>query len=178
MLAAGLLALCLAPVAAATVARAVRLAELAQHSQLVATCTPLEAHSRWEVFGGRRRIVTYTRLRVDSRIAGADAGSEVLVRTLGGQVGDIGQVVDGEALLILGQPALLFLAPRYDGVLGVAAMAQGEFPLRADAHGVVRLASSPRLPAIVQGGASAQQQLVGRTPSEARALIEKALHAK
>lgn len=178
MLATGLLALCLAPLASATVARAVVLKALAHRSQLIATGTPLEAYSRWEDFGGRRRIVTYTRVRVDDRIAGADQGPEVLVRTLGGQVGDIGQVVAGEAVLVVGQPSLLFLVPRYDGVLGVTAMAQGQFPLRADAHGVVRLSQSPNLPKLVQGAPSAQQQLAGRTPGEATTLIRQALHAK
>lgn len=171
------LVLSAASAAWATVARSVALAELVQKSQLVATATPLEAHSRWEDFGGQRRIVTYTRVRVDSRVAGTDLGSEVLVRTLGGEVGNIGQVVDGEAVLEIGQPSLLFFAPGYDGVLGVTAMAQGQFPIRADDHGALRLTPSPRLPALVGNAVSAQQALVGRTVPEARALVEKAARA-
>ena len=179
VLAVGLMVLLGASAAWATVARALALRELVQHSELVAAGTPLEAYSRWEDFGGRRRIITYTRVRVDRLVTGTDLGPEVLVRTLGGEVGDVGQVVEGEAILVVGKPSLLFLAPGYDGVLGVTAMAQGQFPLRPDAHGTLRLAPSPRLPQLVAGsGAPAQQVLVGHTLPEAGQLIEDAAHAK
>jgi len=104
--------------------------ELSARATSVVAGTPLERRAVWESAGGARsqRIVTYTRVRVD-RVVDGQAGAEVWVRTLGGQVDGIGQRVDGEAVLPIGQPALLFLAARADGTHGVVGMAQGRYPL-------------------------------------------------
>lgn len=171
MLAAALLATLLPSGAGASLARAVSLAELVNRSEQIVVGTPLEAHARWETLGGQRRIVTYTRVRVDAAIDGGGDSSEVLVRTLGGHVGDIGQVVSGEAVLSIGQPALMFLGRAADGVLGVTAMAQGHFPLRKDSHGTLRLTPSPRLATLLGAQHSAVRQLVGRSVPEAEQLI-------
>lgn len=85
--------------------------DLARSAEIVARVTPLDAASAWE--GGR--IVTVTRVRVDSVVAGAAgaAGSgagELRIRTRGGIVGEVGQYVEGEATLEAGKPALVFLA--------------------------------------------------------------------
>ncbi len=170
MLAAALLLTLLPAGASASLARAVSLAQLVSRSEQIVVGTPLEAHARWETLGGQRRIVTYTRVRVDAAIDGGGQ-SEVLVRTLGGHVGDIGQVVSGEAMLSIGQRALMFLGRTPDGVLGVTAMAQGHFPLQRDGHGTLRLAPSPRLASLVGAQHSAVQQLVGRSVPEAEQLI-------
>ena len=88
--------------AAASTSIELSVAELVSKSTLVLAGTPLDSRSLWEESeGGRgRRIVTYTRLRVDRLIDG-NAASEVWVRTLGGEVDDIGQHVDGEAADLL-----------------------------------------------------------------------------
>lgn len=158
--------------AGASLARAITLSQLVSRSQQIVVGTPLEAHARWETLGGRRRIVTYTRVRVDQAIDGS-GGSELMVRTLGGQVGDIGQVVSGAAVLSIGQPALMFLARYGDGVLGLTAMAQGHFPLARDPHGTFRLHPSPRLAALIGAKNSAVRRLVGRSVPEAEQLIAK-----
>jgi hypothetical protein len=116
-------------------------AELVSKSTLVVAGTPLDSRSLWEDSDGARgrRIVTYTRVRVDRLIDGKVSG-EVWVRTLGGAVDDIGQHVDGEAVLPAEKPSLLFLRALPDGTHAVVGMAQGNYPLETPADG-----SAPRL---------------------------------
>jgi hypothetical protein len=121
---AGLLAL--APATLASVVRPQTLENLVDRAQVVVVCTPAESKSVWE--GGR--IVTYTRVDVQETVAGQGAAS-VWVRTLGGEVGEFGQRVDGEATLEAGKPTLLFLESTGAGAYVVAARAQGQFFLEA-----------------------------------------------
>lgn len=162
--------------ARASIARAVSLRELVRSSERALVATALAAEGRFESVGGRRRIVTYTRLRVEERLGGPGGLGELLVRTLGGKVGDVGQVVHGEALLLLGEPALMFLAPSPEGPLVVTAMAQGHYPIRADKSGERRLVASPRLAEVVGDGAA--RELAGRRVAEATGLVRKAWDAR
>jgi hypothetical protein len=122
-----------APAARASVSYTVVLDALAKESAAACLETPAEVKSVWE--GGR--IVTYTRLHVDSLLAGS-LPDEIWVRTLGGVVGDIGQQVEGEAVLRLGQQSVLFLT-QYQGSWVVTARGQGQFPIVRDASGALRL---------------------------------------
>jgi hypothetical protein len=160
-------------IASASIARAVALSELCRGSERAVVARAVDAQSRWESVAGRRRIVTYTRLVVDETVAGP-SDSELIVRTLGGQVGDVGQVVFGEALLLIDEPALLFLTVAPDGVSIVTEMAQGHYPIRAAADGQKRLVPSPRAPELSNVQRSAASKLVGKTPSDAVALTRKA----
>jgi hypothetical protein len=166
-------------------------AELVSKSTLVVAGTPLDSRSVWEDSeGGRgRRIVTYTRVRVDRLIDGSASG-EVWVRTLGGDVGDIGQHVDGEAVLPPGKPSLMFLRALAGGAHGVVGMAQGNYPLETPSDGAPSRLSSPhgmgRLVAKTQaqpltqkGELPARLVLAGQTLDEAARLVlaERRLHA-
>jgi hypothetical protein len=173
----GALAAGLPKVAQASVARALSLVDLSRQSENALVGTALEAASRWEVVGGRKRIVTYTRVRVDELFAGEATESEILVRTLGGKVGKVGQVVHGEAMLLLKEPAVLFIGYAPDGVIGVAGMSQGHYPIRADEHGTRRLRPSPRSFELL-GTDSAAKQLSGRTIGDARDRVRKAWNAR
>lgn len=112
--------------------------DLVKHTTAVGVMKPVEKHSVWE--GGR--IVTYTRVRVENGIEGElGTGAETWVATLGGTVGEIGQIVDGEPNLEVGTPALLFL--RRDaspGTFIVTGRAQGQYDLvpKRDMGTVVR----------------------------------------
>jgi hypothetical protein len=119
----------------ASVSIAVLFDELVRDSSGVAIVVPVEQRTAWE--GGR--IYTYTRVDVETSVAGT-LPAEVWVQTMGGVVGDIGQVVDGEAVLTVGQRSLLFLHPRGnlpaptqavagEGPFRVTARAQGQFPV-------------------------------------------------
>jgi len=125
----------------ASVSIAVSYDALVHDSTAVTVATATEARAVWE----DGRIVTYTHLHVDRSIAGAlPTNSEPWVASLGGIVGTIGQVVDGEPTLRVGMPYLLFLRPdstATQGVFIVTARAQGQFHLKAATSGATPAAS-------------------------------------
>jgi hypothetical protein len=131
--------------AAASTFVEISLAELVSKSTLVIAATPLDSTSLWEDSEGGhgRRIITYTRVRVD-RVVDGQVNGEIWVRTLGGQVGDLGQHVEGEAVLPAGQPSLLFLRARTDGTHSVVGMGQGSYPLEAPSLGAPVRITPPR----------------------------------
>jgi hypothetical protein len=119
--------------ARASVSIAVLFEALVGDTTTACIATPTEQHAVWE--GGR--IVTYTRVHIDDGIAGElGTGRETWVVTLGGIVGDVGQIVEGEATLRVGLPSLLFLRPDPSAAGGgahiVTARAQGQFHVRVD----------------------------------------------
>ena len=159
----------------ASVARALRLEELTQRSRHVLVGEPLDAYSAWARIGERKHIVTYTRVRALELLGGADPkADELLVRTLGGRVGDLGELVHGEALLTLGERGVLFMMPTRAG-LSVTAMAQGHYPLARDATGAERLRRSPEAKELVNEHGAAVERLVGLRVPEARTLLERAV---
>lgn len=137
--------------AEASVSIPVTFDDLVRRATAVAVVTPIDEHGVWEA----GRIVTYTRVRVERRVAGRLA-AEVWVHTDGGAVGKIGQLVEGEATLKLGKDSLVFLHPRSDGLsiigssdggatttFGVVEGAQGQFPIATGGHPSPRLVVSP-----------------------------------
>lgn len=159
--------------ALASLSRAVRVEELVGRSRHVVLGEPLDAYSVWERIGGRKHIVTYTRVRTHDVLTGADPkDEELLVRTLGGRVGDLGQLVHGEAQLLMGDRNVLFLMPSSDA-LAVTAMAQGHYPLARDVSGLERLKRSPVLAELVDETGSAVKLLNGQSVSEARSLVRR-----
>lgn len=171
--AAGVLCLLARP-GLASLARGASLSDLARRSRHALIGLALSTECRWEYVGAKKRIVTYTRVRVDEPLAGDTTDSEIWVRTLGGKVGKVGQIVHGEAMLLLGERSLLFLATSKDGVLEVTEMAQGHFPIRPDASGTERLAPSPRLSELRDAEQSAARTLVGKIVPDASSLVRKA----
>src|SRR4051812_8728380 len=104
----------LAPVAAtlvptdvqASVSIAVAYDALVKDADSIGVAMPVESKSVWE----DGRIITYTRVKIDQGVAGElGTGAEGWVRTMGGVVGKIGQMVDGEPVLSTGKPSLLFM---------------------------------------------------------------------
>ena len=157
--------------ALASLARALPVAELVGRSRHVLVGEPLDAYSVWEQLGPRKHIVTYTRVRAVELLAGADpAQDELLVRTLGGRVGELGELVHGEAMLTLGERSVLFVMPTRDA-LGVTAMAQGHYPLRRDNAGAERLRRSPEAAELLHEEGSAVKRLTGLQLAEARSLV-------
>lgn len=158
------------PPAEATLVRGLSLAELAQRSERIGVIEPLVASCRYVSIGGRKSLVTDTRVRVHEAWTGATE-SELLLRTLGGRLEGVGELVHGQPELGLGTRAVGFLKLARDGqVWWMTGMAQGHFPL-SDASQAARLLASPGLPDIVQLETSAVQRLVGRRLGEARELV-------
>jgi hypothetical protein len=176
-------------IAGASTALELTFAELVSGSTLVAAGTPQESTSVWEDSAGGRgqRIVTYTRLHID-RILDGTPQTETWVRTLGGRVGDIGQHVDGEAVLLPSRPGLFFLRSIDGGGHAVVGMSQGHYPLEADAGGgSFRLKPPQALGRLIaQLGAQATDhppariQLAGRTLDDVAQLVaqERRAHAR
>jgi hypothetical protein len=145
--------------ASATVVRSLSLPALVQGSRRIVVVTALGSASHYEELGRRRRIVTDTRVRVDEGIAKSDGlDSELMVRTLGGSVAGVGELVHGQAQLVLGETCVAFLLQGPDGLHYVNGMAQGHYPLRGAAR---RLSRSADLPKILDFDSSAVKALVG-----------------
>jgi hypothetical protein len=151
----------------ASVSIAVSWENLLQASTVAAVMTPVDARSAWE----NGRIYTYSHVRVAREIAGTlPSGGDVWVRTMGGNVGDTGQRVEGEPQLVVGEPSLLFLQPGPHGSFHVTARAQGQFPV---------VAASAQRPAYVVRSTSVGA-LVPRQSSTAVStlLADEALHGR
>jgi hypothetical protein len=156
--------------ALASLSRAVRLDELVSRSRHVVVGDALDFECRWEHVGARKHIVTYTRVKPHDVLAGQDPPSELMIRTLGGQVGEVGELVHGEATLLLGARSVLFCMPAREALV-VTAMAQGHYPLARDRAGAERLLRSPAAVELLNEDGSAVKRLSGLRLSEARALL-------
>jgi hypothetical protein len=159
--------------AAASLAFAVGLDELVRRSQRVVVSEPLDVESRWETVGKRRHIVTYTRVRALELLRGVPLEEEeLMVRTLGGRVGDLAELVHGEAVLTLGHRAVLFTMPAR-GALAVTAMAQGHYPLAPDKVGRERLQRSPAAVELLDQPGAAVERLPGLDLDATRQLLRQ-----
>lgn len=158
--------------AKASLAQAVEFKRLVRGSHHIVFATPVEASSVWEAVGGRKRIVTYSRLVISESLGAVEPSErELMVRTLGGQVGDIGQIVHGEAELALNTPSVLFIGQAKDQPLFIQAMSQGEYPTKSGEKEPI-LALSPRLSEIDADEASAVVVLNKQRLSVARRLVQ------
>lgn len=157
---------------------AVSLSELVHSSQHIVVATAREATSAWERLGGGRRLVTYSRLEVHQPLDGRDPSSaDLYVRTLGGQLGDVGQIVFGEATLSHGELCVVFLREAEPALFSVCAMAQGHYPLRRDDKGIERLQLSPRLPHLLRPSTNtAVYRLRGRSLTGCEHLLAEVQH--
>lgn len=166
------------PEAEASLLIEMSLSELLQNTNLVVAGTPQEGYSVWESRddSGGTRIVTYTRVHVDTVLDGKmPAGGDVWVRTLGGNVGHVGQHVDAEAEMVPFESSVLFLHALDDGTHAVSGMSQGQFLLAKASGGASRLQPKVSVEALITNagtsGLSAHRILLDKTLNEATALI-------
>ncbi len=153
--------------------RPMPLSTLVQRSTSVVVATPVSSKSHWATLGLTSRVVTDITLEVAWSLRGIDStGQDIVVRTLGGTVNGIAQIVYGEAQLRIGQTCLLFLVPGREGALHVLGMAQGHYPLEPDSDGQWRVRQSPGLEGVLKPELSAAQVLSGRRLSEVPMLLE------
>jgi hypothetical protein len=156
----------------ATLVRGLPLPVLVQRSQRIVVLEPLASSSRYAEIGGRKSIVTDTRVRIHEAWAG-NGDSELLLRTLGGRLDGVGELVHGQPVLELGTRALAFLKLGRDRQeWWTTGMAQGHYPL-TDATQASRLLASRGLPDIVNVETSAVRRLVGKKLGEARELVRQ-----
>jgi hypothetical protein len=155
-----------------SVFRAISLGELVWTSNHAFVGTPIDTFSRWELVGRHSRVVTYTVVRTEYSFDGRPPDPEVTVRSLGGIVDGVGQLVPGEAVLHRGATAALFVSEMAPAIFCVTAMAQGHYPLVVGAGNVRRLTATPMARETLGGaGHSAVERLDRSTLQEAEHLV-------
>lgn len=111
--------------ARASVVLALDLDDLVGQSDEIVVAEVLGQAASWS----GRRIVTDVRLRVEETLHGrSSVASTIVVRRLGGNVGDVGMRVEGEPSFSVGERVLLFLR-RTSAGLRVVGMSQGAMRL-------------------------------------------------
>ncbi len=101
-----LLSLGVAAQARASVVEALDLAGLVRNADVIVIGQVVASQSHYDEHG---RIVTDVEMLVESREKGeANMGRSIVVRRLGGVVGNIGMRIEGEPSLIVGERTLLF----------------------------------------------------------------------
>ncbi len=161
--------------AQATLVRGLTLAELSRQASLIVTLRALDSICHYQDLGGRKSIVTDTLVRVEDVLAKtAPAQQELVVRTLGGRIGSIRELLLGQPALSYDRRDVAFLLPDGVGQHCFVGMAQGHYRL-VGANQSAELAASSQLPAIRDWGGSAVLALSGRKLSEARSLIQRAV---
>jgi hypothetical protein len=109
----------------ATTMLALDVAGLSRTSDSVVVGTVARVSSRWT--GDHARIVTEIELTVAEAWKG-QAPQRLVLTQPGGEVGDIGQRVDGAASFVVGEEVVLFLETR-GSEFTVTGMAQGRFKI-------------------------------------------------
>ena len=121
--------------AQAAVSVAYSLEQLVDQSEQAVIADVQSHKSHWEDVAGSKRIVTYSKLvitetvftRTPAKSRQKKTAQTLWVRTLGGNVGKIGQQVSGEATLERGASQLIFLTRSTSGIGLVTGMAQGHY---------------------------------------------------
>jgi hypothetical protein len=158
--------------ASASMALAVSLGELVHTCQHAAVGISVDAFSRWEMVAKKNRIVTYSVVDIERPLDGRPlAKGPIMVRTLGGIVGGVGQVVHGEAVIALGERTALFLRGVTPDFYSVLAMAQGAYPVKADTSGVPRLHAALEALELRRTKDAAVHRLNGRSLQDAESMV-------
>jgi hypothetical protein len=164
--------------AEATVVLAIPVARLVQTADWIVVGTVIELDCHYEMIGGSERTVTDARVQIDHVVANPGPGKAlpstvITVRTLGGTIDGISEVVFGEAVLREGSSTLLFLRQGSADYFGVPGMAQGEYVIQKDADGTQRLKQSRGIDVIIHPEKSAVATLAGRTLKQAEAILSE-----
>ncbi len=124
--------------ASATTMIALDVPEMTRVSAAVVRGTVASVSSRWN--GDHSRIVTDAVIDVSEAYKGSTT-KRITVTQPGGEVGDIGQRVEGVAKFSAGEELVVFLEAHGDAFI-VTGMSQGKFTLTRQADGTVRAVPS------------------------------------
>ena len=115
--------------ASATIVRSMSLKEMTQTANVIVRATVSNQTARWNTDG--TRIYTVTQLQVAEVLKGPVAiGEAIRVRQIGGSVGEITQMVSGNARFTPGEEVLVFLDRDEKRSLHyVIGMAQGKYSI-------------------------------------------------
>lgn len=144
-----------APVAHATSVEAMDLRALVRAADHVVVGTVIATEARYDHLD---RIVTDATIRVDERmLGGSPEGDTIVVRRLGGVLGDVGLRIEGEPTFEAGQHVLLFArAIPSERLLRPVGMSQGVLPIQRDAAGTEVVMPGGEGLALVQRGGDGQ----------------------
>ena len=120
----------------ATLVLPMSLEQLSEEASVVVHGRVTNRWSAWD--DAHRRIWTYTQIE-PVEVWRGDAGTGLVVRTIGGQVGEIGMQVAGTPQLVPGEEFVLFLEDR-DGPgpgMGIVGFAQGAFRIQREPAGLL-----------------------------------------
>lgn len=154
--------------------RGLPLRSMIAQSEHVVLLTGLDSRCLSISIAGRPTIVTEARLRVEEVLTKqAPNGVELLVRSLGGVLDGVGELVHGQAEFARDAQCLAFLSRAPDASLWVTGMAQGHYPIATPTSAEALLSASPHLAALRDFEHSAVKSLVGQKLQQARRLIEE-----
>lgn len=136
-----LFALGVAAPAQATLVLPQDVGSMSREADWIVRGTVANQYASWDA--EHRRIYTFTEIEVMETLHRKDREPEaaLVVRTLGGEVGDVGMKVEGTARFEVGEEVLLFLR-RSEAVTGtwmVVGMSQGLYRVTVDEQGVRQL---------------------------------------
>src|SRR5271154_2603290 len=119
-----------ATMVAATTLERMSVAKMTQSAQLVVRAQCLANSSGWD--GGE--IWTFTSFQVEDAWKGAPSGAaqQVIVRLLGGSVGNLSSTVSGVPRFRPGEEVVLFLQPTTRGDFSIVSWVQGTFRIHRD----------------------------------------------
>lgn len=122
--------------AQATVVVALSRPDMVRRADMIVRASVLGHTSRWNE--DHSQIITLTDLRVTRWIKGNATTSVLVLRQLGGTVGDTRSHIAGDPQLAQGQDVVLFLR-RGEGVVYLYAMAQSAFHVERSHSGALRV---------------------------------------
>ena len=118
-----------APSAFATLAFSLTTAEMTRNADEIVIGKVANIESNWE--DGGKKIYSYVEVQVSESLKGVESQT-VLIRQLGGEVGDIGQRIEGLSTFDSGEEILVFLKENSTGELQVVGMSQGKYRIITD----------------------------------------------
>lgn len=134
--------------------------DLVSRADLVVQGRVLEVRSFWNK--EKTTIFSEARIQVEDAVVGK-ASPIVIVRTVGGQVGDVRIELAGGPELKAGDRQLIFLKRQGDGALRILGGRQGQYRIRSNAQGiemVIPLAEGgSNLTTVGEGGTSRPQSI-------------------
>jgi len=128
-----------AAAAGASILRYLSLEEQCDQAEVIVVAAATSQSSSWAE--NSRRIYTDTNFEVGQTVKG-EVGGVITMRQLGGQVGDVAQVVAGSPVFVPGESYVLFLDPRPDGKYRVVGFSQGCYPVVTGSGGKARVMPS------------------------------------
>ena len=150
-----------AATAGATIIDALTMEQLVARADHIVVATVVERTSLWN---GHGQIATDVTLQVERSLEGdSQPGQPLVVRRIGGEVGDVGMTVAGAPRFEVGGRYLLFLERRGEHLRTVG-MSQGVMPVRNGATGPIVHPGGGGLMLVRQASTGAMEAAPGALP--------------